>query len=85
MLIKGGRVPASRVADPRIGSGRDSELSVETTLLRRLTKSLSRRRDDPVAAIVAYVWRVYVQTRNLAILHHAGDLDGATIEQELIA
>jgi vacuolar-type H+-ATPase subunit C/Vma6 len=62
------------------------EGSLETVLLTRMTIWLdrARRRGDELASVVAYVWRTYVQARNLAVLYHASDLDPQTLEQELV-
>ena len=62
------------------------EQALETVLLNSLTTRVDRaRRDgDGVAAIVAYLWRVYVQARNLSILHHAGDVDAEAVQRELV-
>ena len=64
-----------------------SEGALETVLLRRMTQQLQKagRESEDVGLILDYVWRSYVQARNLAVLHHAGDLAPETLERELIA
>lgn len=63
-----------------------SEGALESILLRNLTRQLLKRRRaaDDAALIVAYVWRLYVQARNEAILHHGAGLERETLERELI-
>jgi vacuolar-type H+-ATPase subunit C/Vma6 len=63
-----------------------AEGALETVLLRTMTHHLARMRRtaDAVALIAGYVWRIYVQARNLAVLHHAADLDPATLEREMV-
>ena len=63
-----------------------SEGALETVLLRSITRRLAKLRHttEGVGLIVVYVWRIYVQARNLAVLHHATDLDPQTLERELI-
>ena len=63
-----------------------AEGALETVLLRSMTTHLvkMRRTADAVALILVYMWRIYVQARNLAVLHHAADLDPATLERELV-
>lgn len=62
------------------------EGALETILLRSMTRRLMkmRRMTDGAGLIVVYVWRLYVQTRNLAVLHHGAELDPQTLERELI-
>ncbi|HUJ14242.1 MAG TPA: V-type ATPase subunit [Thermoanaerobaculia bacterium] len=64
-----------------------SGASLESELLGALTTRLRtiRHTMDDIGLIVVYVWNIYVQARNLAILHHAPSLDAETIERELIA
>ena len=64
-----------------------SEASLESELLGALTTRLRKIRHtmDDIGLIVVYVWSIYVQARNLAILHHAPSLDAETIVRELIA
>ena len=64
-----------------------SEGSLETVLLASLTRKLkqSARTGPDVGLILDYAWRSYVQARNLAVLCHAGELEAATLERELIA
>lgn len=65
-----------------------NEGALETVLLRAVTKKL---RDiaratvgDRDGLVLDYLWRLYVQARNLAVLHHARDVARETLEQELI-
>ena len=62
------------------------ESALESILLRTLTRKLRQagRESDDVGLILDYVWRVYAQTRNLAVLHHAESVDSHTLERELI-
>lgn len=63
-----------------------SEGALETILLRSMTKRLlkSRHEAGDLALIVAYIWRLYVQARNLAVLHHGTRIEQRTLERELI-
>lgn len=63
-----------------------SEGALETVLLRSMTQRLERsqRSADDTALIIAYVWRLYVQARNLSILHHGAGLEPRVLERELI-
>lgn len=63
-----------------------TEGALETILLRSMTKRLlkSRHAAGDLALIVAYVWRLYVQARNLSVLHHGTGLEQRTLERELI-
>ncbi|HSP16560.1 MAG TPA: V-type ATPase subunit [Thermoanaerobaculia bacterium] len=63
-----------------------NESALETILLRSMTRKLlvMRHTDDGAALIVVYMWRIYVQARNLAVLHHGVDLDAETLERELV-
>lgn len=63
-----------------------SEGALETILLRSMTRRLMkiRRMTDGAGLIVVYVWRLYVQARNLAVLYHGAELDPRTLERELI-
>lgn len=63
-----------------------TEGALETILLRSMTKQLARMRhaEGGLATIVAYMWRIYVQARNLAVLHHSAELDSETVERELV-
>lgn len=73
------------VADPRTVSVASTEGALETVLLRSLTRRVATlRRAGDAGLIVAYIWRTYVQTRNLAVLHHAAAVDRETLERELI-
>ena len=73
-------------------SGRDdlsvaqSEGALETLLLRSMTAPLmrARRSAGAVAPIVAYLWRLYIQARNLAVIHHAAGLEAPLLERELV-
>jgi len=64
-----------------------SEGALETVLLRCMTQQLQKasRACEDVGLILDYVWRSYVQARNLAVLHHAADLGPEALERELIA
>jgi hypothetical protein len=64
-----------------------SEVALESRLLSRLTRDLRKRcRDgDDVDLILDYLWGVYVNARNRALRLHAGDVDAATLERELVA
>jgi vacuolar-type H+-ATPase subunit C/Vma6 len=62
------------------------EGALETVLLRSVGRRLeaTRREGGDVGVILSYIWRVYVQARNLALLHHGSGLDAATLGRELI-
>lgn len=75
-LVRGIAAPASVAS---------SEGALETVLLRSMTARLMKMRlGAGIELVVLYVWRIYVQARNLAILHHGADLDPQTLERELI-
>ena len=65
-----------------------SEGALETVLLRSITRKLHdigrASAGETVGPILDYVWRLYVQARNLAVLLHARDVDSAALERELI-
>lgn len=65
-----------------------NEGALETVLLRTITKKLHdigrASASDSVGLVLDYVWRLYVQARNLAVLHHAHDVAHQTLERELI-
>ena len=63
-----------------------SESAVETLLMRSIARRLrpQRRDADGVGAVVAYIWRIYVQARNFAVLYHARALPPALVDQELL-
>lgn len=64
-----------------------TEGAFESVLLGRMTRQLRKagRDDEGVALVLDYVWRSYVQARNLAVLYHAGELGREALERELIA
>jgi vacuolar-type H+-ATPase subunit C/Vma6 len=64
-----------------------SEGALETALLASLTRQLRQagRASEDIGLILDYLWRHYVQARNLAVLLHGGTLDAGTLERELIA
>jgi hypothetical protein len=63
-----------------------SEGALETILLRAMTRRLvkSRRTAGDTMLIIVYVWRLYTQARNLAVLYHGTALESRTLERELI-
>jgi vacuolar-type H+-ATPase subunit C/Vma6 len=64
-----------------------AEESLETILLGSLSRrirSLSRE-EDPIGTVLDYGWRVYIHARNQSLLLHAGHLDSAGLEKELVA
>jgi len=63
-----------------------SETALESLLLGSLTRGLRRagRAGDDSGVILDYLWRIYVQARNLAVLHHGRGIDRTRLEQELI-
>lgn len=63
------------------------EVALESRLLSHLTRVLRKagREGDDVELVLDYIWSVYVHARNRALRLHAGDVDAATLEQELIA
>ena len=62
------------------------ESALESILLGALTRKLRQagRESEDIGLILDYVWRVYAQTRNLAVLHHGEGVDRRTLEKELI-
>ena len=64
-----------------------SEGALETVLLTSLTQRLHQigRDEHAVGLTLDYIWRIYVNARNLAVLCHASDLGEVTLERELIA
>lgn len=62
------------------------ETALESLLLRQIGRKVRRaaRESEIVGAILDYLWRVYAQARNLALLHHGVDVDQGSLEQELI-
>lgn len=64
----------------------EDQAGLETVLLRTMTDRLRKaaRESEDVGVILDYLWRVYVQARNLAVLHHAADLSAERLERELI-
>lgn len=65
----------------------EDEAALETVLLRAMTQQLRRtgRESEDIGVILDYLWRVYVQARNLAVLHHGADVAVERLERELIA
>ncbi|MDH4310068.1 MAG: V-type ATPase subunit [Gammaproteobacteria bacterium] len=64
-----------------------AEGSLETILLGSLShkvRSLGRQ-EDPVGTVLDHAWRVYIHARNQSLLLHAGHLDSAGLEKELVA
>lgn len=64
-----------------------SETALESRLLAHLTRMLRKagREGDAVELLLDYLWSVYVEARNRSLRLHAGDVDSATLERELIA
>jgi len=62
------------------------ETALESLLLGSLTRRLRRagREGDDCGVVLDYLWRIYVQARNLAVLHHGRGIDRTRLEQELI-
>jgi hypothetical protein len=70
--------------------GREAGLSpaeAAPLLAARLGRTLRRqgREQDGVALILDYLWRRLVETRNLSLLLHGGDLDRVTLEEETVS
>ncbi len=63
-----------------------TEGAVETALLASLTQKLRKlgRENEKVGLILDYIWRIYIQARNLAVLYHGKELDADTLERELV-
>jgi vacuolar-type H+-ATPase subunit C/Vma6 len=78
---------AKEVTGVKYAPAAATEGALETVLLGRMTQQLRKagRESGDVGLILDYVWRSYVQARNLAVLHHAGHLGPETLERELIA
>ncbi len=80
-----GRLVKELTGLPEAPSAAD-EAGLETILLRSLTRHLRRlgREDEAVGLILDYLWRIYVQARNLAVLHYGAGLGAQRLENELI-
>ncbi len=76
-----------RVTDIQSLDAASSEGAVETVLLKYMTRMLHKRgrEAEVVGPILDYVWRSYIQARNLALLHHRKDIDVEVLSRELIA
>ncbi|MGB5105019.1 MAG: V-type ATPase subunit [Steroidobacteraceae bacterium] len=63
-----------------------SEGALESVLLGSMTAQVREagRWGGEVEVILDYLWRSYVQARNLALLKHAGDLGADALRRELI-
>ncbi len=63
-----------------------TEGALETSLLASLTRKLQKlgRENEDVGLILDYIWRIYIQARNLAVLYHGKQLDADTLERELV-
>ena len=59
---------------------------LESVLLRGMTTKLRRigRESEDVGLILDYVWRVYIQARNLAVIYHGEGVGPDALEKELI-
>jgi hypothetical protein len=69
----------------QIVSAAETQGALETALLATLTARLMKMRHaEGSVPILVYIWRLYVQARNLAVLHHAGDLEPRVVERELV-
>jgi hypothetical protein len=77
------REVAGRAAPPLA----TAEGSLETILLGSLSRKVRSlgREEDPVGTVLDYAWRVYIHARNQSLLLHAGHLDSAGLEKELVA
>ena len=78
------REVAGRAAPPLAAS----EIALETVLLGHLAGRLreATREGGDVDLLLDYVWRLYVEARNRAVLLHAGgERDAAALARELIA
>ncbi len=75
-----------RVKGLTAGGIKGTESALETSLLRNMTDKLRRigREADGVGLILDYLWRLYVEARNLALLHHGKDVDREALAMELI-
>jgi vacuolar-type H+-ATPase subunit C/Vma6 len=63
-----------------------SDAALESALLRAMTTKLRSvgRESEDVGLILDYVWRVYIQARNLAVLYHGEGIGPDALETELI-
>jgi hypothetical protein len=63
-----------------------SEAALESVLLRGMTTKLRRigRESEDVGLILDYVWRVYIQARNLAVIYHGEGVGPDALEKEVI-
>ena len=73
-----------KIAGVDIGQTTGSD--VESTLLRGLTRNLRKtgRADLDIGPILDYLWRCYMDTTNLSIIHYGKELDMDIIAAELI-
>lgn len=59
---------------------------VEPLLLAALTRQVRRmgRRDDEIGPLLDYLWRRFMEARNLGVLFHGARLDRDTVRAELV-